>query len=275
MEETIKTLFVDERRLKQMLVNLLSNAVKFTPENGTIGLEVRNDPQNNAIKFIVWDTGIGIKEEDQNRLFQPFTQVNAALTREAGGTGLGLALVAKMVKLHGGRVELESEYGKGSRFTLTLPVEDELLATVPPPKKMTGLLPAIHPAVQKQRTILLVEDTEETVMVIRDYLEYAGYIVQVAKNGRDGVTLAQKIQPDLILMDVQMPGMDGLEATSLLREQTQFERTPIVALTAFAMPSDRERCLAAGMNEYLSKPVHLKTLLKTIQFFIADNRRPA
>jgi len=265
LDANIGTIWADERRLKQMLVNLLGNAVKFTPENGKLGLQVRGDREKNVITFTVWDTGIGIREEDLPRLFKPFVQLDANLARQAGGTGLGLALVAKMAALHGGSVGVESQPGQGSRFMIHLPWESAL-ATGPLQEWRTGKLQPEQKHTENEKyTILLVEDTEEVVMLIRDYLEYNGFKVAIAHNGVEGVTQAEIIQPSLILMDVQMPVMDGLEATRKIRQIASLRQVPIVALTALAMRGDRERCLEAGMNDYISKPVELKELVKVIQ----------
>ncbi|MDO9300622.1 MAG: ATP-binding protein, partial [Anaerolineales bacterium] len=263
-------IWADDRRLKQMIINLLSNAVKFTPEGGRIGLEVHGYPDENKATITVWDSGIGITESDLTLLFQPFVQLDSSLARESAGTGLGLALVAQMARLHGGSISVTSEPGKGSRFTISLPWEPALATETTSMRKVTGKLHAMKPS-ENRRTILLVEDTNEVIMVIRDYLEYAGYKVESARTGIDGIAQAKKVRPDLILMDVQMPVMDGLEAAQRLRGEAEFKYTPIIALTALAMQGDRERCLAAGMDEYISKPVNLKAMLKMIQNFLPDN----
>jgi signal transduction histidine kinase/CheY-like chemotaxis protein len=268
MDDIVDLMWADERRLKQMIVNLLSNAVKFTPEGGRIGLQVSGEQEENKVSFTVWDSGIGIKPDDFERLFQPFIQLDSGLARESSGTGLGLALVSQMARLHGGSVTVESEAGKGSRFTITLPWEPALAPDVVERMKVTGKFRALRPG-QFQHTILLVEDTQEVVMMIKDYLEIAGYTVATAQDGLDGITQAKFTHPDLILMDVQMPRMDGLEATKKLRLEREFEHTPIIALTALAMPNDRERCLAAGMNEYISKPVNLRALVKLVQHYLS------
>jgi PAS domain S-box-containing protein len=273
MDAGIGAIWADERRLKQMLVNLLGNAVKFTPENGKIGLQVRGDREKNILTFAVWDTGIGIREEDLPRLFKPFTQLDSHLARQAGGTGLGLALVAKLAAMHGGSVGVESQPGTGSRFTISLPWESALV-TGPLPEWKTGkVVPGKPDSNNQNYTILLVEDTDEVVMLIRDYLEHAGYRVRVAPNGVEAVAQAAAIQPSLILMDVQMPVMDGLEATRRIRKISSLQRTPIIALTALAMKGDRERCLKAGMNDYISKPVELKTLNQIIQSHLSAEKR--
>ncbi|HEY3475380.1 MAG TPA: ATP-binding protein, partial [Anaerolineales bacterium] len=198
-------MWADERRLKQMIVNLLGNAVKFTPENGKLGLEVHGDEEANQIAITVWDNGIGIKQNDLARLFQPFVQLDSGLAREATGTGLGLALVAQMARLHGGSVNAVSEPGKGSHFTILLPWEPALAMDSAARMKITGKFRAIQLDAENKPTILLVEDTKEVVMMLKDYLELTGYRVFTAQDGVDGIVQARHIKPDLILMDVQMP----------------------------------------------------------------------
>lgn len=263
VDEDLGMIWADERKLKQMLVNLLSNAVKFTPENGRIGLQVWGDREGNLINFTVWDTGIGIHENDLPRLFQPFVQLDSNLARRSGGTGLGLALVAKMAGLHGGSVGVESQPDQGSRFTIKLPWETafttETLAAIASDDETTKPDPS-----NKNHTILLVENTEEVILLIKDYLEYIGFNVKIAWNGVEGIALAEKIEPNLILMDVQMPIMDGLEATRRMRKIAALRNTPIIALTALAMKGDRELCIEAGMNDYIGKPVNLKTLARIV-----------
>ncbi|HLO33253.1 MAG TPA: PAS domain S-box protein, partial [Anaerolineales bacterium] len=265
IDDGLGLMWADERRLKQMIVNLLGNAVKFTPENGKLGLEVHGDQEANKVTITVWDNGIGIREGDLARLFQPFVQLDSGLARETTGTGLGLALVAQMARLHGGSVQVSSESEKGSRFSIVLPWEPALAMDSSSRLRITGKFRAIRPNETNQPTILLVEDTKEIVMMLKDYLELAGYKVVTAQDGVDAIVQAKLVRPDLILMDIQMPRMDGLETTRKLRSDPDFKFTPIIALTALAMPNDRERCLAAGMDEYISKPVNLKALVKIIQ----------
>lgn len=263
----VATIMGDERRLKQVLVNLLSNAVKFTEENNKIGLEVKGYPQRNEVAFSVWDTGIGIAEEDLKFLFKPFVQLDAGLAREFQGTGLGLALVAQMVRLHGGSVSVKSQIGKGSMFTITLPWEAEEQNA---PAKVTGelVLPSQKSDEKRKGTILLVEDTDIIVSLVKDYLTYKGYDVIVAYNGREGIYFAKEKRPDLILMDVMMPIMNGIDATLEIRKDKNLSRVPIIALTALAMPGDRERCLQAGMTDYMSKPVQLNELIEIIEKYV-------
>lgn len=265
----VNTVMGDERRLKQVLVNLLSNAVKFTEEGKQVGLEVIGYPENNEVAFSVWDTGIGIAQEDLKFLFKPFVQLDASLAREYQGTGLGLALVAQMVRLHGGLVSANSELGKGSMFTITLPWQPEEQNA---PVKVTGelVLPNQRSEGKRKGKVLLVEDTDVIISLIKDYLTFKGYEVIVANNGRDGILLAKEKQPDIILMDVMMPIMDGVEATKQIRAEKGLKLIPIIALTALAMPGDRERCLKAGMNDYMSKPVKLNELIEIIEKYIAQ-----
>jgi len=268
VDEAISSIWVDERRLKQILVNLLSNAVKFTPGGGRLGLQVMGDPREKQVMFTVWDNGIGINESDLGRLFQPFMQLDSSLSREAPGTGLGLALVAQMVRLHGGSVSVESKPNEGSRFTFTLPWEPALATDPELRLRSTGKFRAIRPEAKDRPILLLIEDTKEATVMLTDYLQLAGYQVISARDALTGMDLAKRLRPDLILMDVQLPGMDGLEATRRLRSDPDFRTLPIIALTALAMPGDRERCLAAGATDYVTKPVSLKKLAAMIEEYL-------
>ena len=272
IDSDLGLMWADERRLKQMIVNLLSNAVKFTPEGGRLGLEVHGDRTGNKVILTVWDKGIGINARDMERLFRPFVQLDSGLAREVTGTGLGLALVAQMARLHGGSVSVQSQPDEGSQFSIQLPWEPALASDAAIRLRNTGKFLAIDPNAKNKPTILLIEDTKEVVMMVRDYLEMAGYKIITAQDGIEGITQAKLGHPDLILMDIQMPRMDGFETTQKLRNDPEFRHTPIIALTALAMPDDRERCLAAGMNEYMSKPVNLKALAKMIRQFLFEHK---
>jgi signal transduction histidine kinase/CheY-like chemotaxis protein len=272
-DRAVTTLEADGRRLKQILVNLLSNAVKFTPEGGTIGLEVVSDDECQVVHFAVWDTGIGISEEDMGRLFQPFVQLDSSLSRQYTGTGLGLSLVYRLTEMHGGSVSVESEVGQGSRFTVSLPWHpaDARLRTIDRRPRTADEGP-LTVSQQPPAIVLLAEDNEESINTLTDYLGAKGYRVVVARDGAEAIERARKERPDMILMDIQMPGMDGLEATRRLRADADLGTIPIIALTALAMPGDRERCLAAGVNEYLSKPVSLKGLVKAMEARLSRNQ---
>ncbi|MEW6494610.1 MAG: PAS domain S-box protein, partial [Cyanobacteriota bacterium] len=399
ISEGLGNIEVDERRMRQVLVNLLSNAVKFTPEGGEVRMEVETDSEAEIIKLSVIDTGIGIAPENLDKLFKPFVQLDSSLSRRYAGTGLGLALVRRIVELHGGSVSLESEVGKGSQFTVNLPwkepdrgqsvrkTEQELLelpsihnalivedsetaakqvarylaelgsaAFIHPQGEgaveaaqkfdpeviiLDLLLPHIsgwevltqlkaNPATQhipvlvisvvdersraleqgaseylvkpisrKQLQsalckifaetsqssthaalvvmpeeerhlplVLLAEDNEANISTVVDFLQIHGFRVTLARNGVEAVQMAHQQKPDLILMDIQMPEMDGIEATHRIHSDSELTNIPIIALTALAMPGDRERCLAAGALEYLTKPVSLKKLVNVIAQYI-------
>jgi len=262
----------DFRYLKQILVNLLTNAVKFTPANGHVMLEVTAHAEKGLIKLSVSDTGIGITPENLSRLFQPFVQVDSRLNRQFDGTGLGLALVQRLTDLHGGSVQVESEVGRGSRFTINLPWQPDTLSQQAVIDEKTERSigaqveksDAVSPTAALHGVILLAEDNQANVLTIGDYLESKNFKVVVAHNGLEAITLAAEINPNIILMDIQMPGMEGLTAIRHLRADSRFRSVPILALTALTMPGDRERCLEAGATEYMSKPVSLQHLIKLI-----------
>lgn len=262
-------IMVDSRRFKQILINLLNNAVKFTPEKGKITLEVQANAQESEMRFSVTDTGIGITAEDIKKLFIPFTQLDTRLSRINEGSGLGLALVKKMVEMHGGSVEVQSKPGTGSRFSFVLPWDEKIQNENSPDLVEVKAEKEDKVSVSMVRgKILIAEDHEVNFTVVKDYLENYGYQIFIARDGSEVLSKAGQILPDIILMDIQMPNLNGLEATRLLRADPRFATVPIIALTAFAMSGDRERCLEAGMNEYLSKPVKLKILEQTIQRFL-------
>ena len=381
----------DPRRLKQILVNLLSNAVKYSPEKSPIGLEVNANETEKIVKIEVWDKGMGISDDDIDRLFQPFVQLDSSLSRQQSGTGLGLALVKRLVDLHGGSIEVNSTPRQGSRFVVSLPyssspielpepkveelpldknsliVEDQTVdadrlnqflkslgihstvlttggdvlekaAALQPGvilldlnlpdgsgweilknlkrNEATRHIPVIVTSVQyepeKARnfgadgslvklftlndlhqalirlprpekihpdqalvvsaeihlgSIIVVDDNETNVLMVEDYLRSKNYHVYSYLNGDDFLANVEQVKPDLVLMDVQMPGMDGLEAIRRLRllPQPEIASVPVIAITALAMPGDRERCLEAGANEYITKPVRLNKLVAMIQ----------
>ncbi|HFQ94743.1 MAG TPA: response regulator, partial [Anaerolineae bacterium] len=412
-DSSVTTINADERRTKQILVNLLSNAVKFTPEGGEIGLDVIGDPENRLVNIVVWDTGIGIAEEDMDRLFEPFVQLDSRLAREYAGTGLGLSLVSRMMALHNGSVSVESVVGEGSRFTLSFPwqgpdspliqdqtdmvdipyfpelrqallvddsprdaekvvrqlrelgidtttitngreaiaqarqirpdfimldtslpdisgwaviaalKEDDRTSTIPvivvsaldeqeqaavsgaagcllKPVSRPKLYEALRQFAVEQREngaisddltempvlvenreesevtavpetharILLAEDNEANITTFTSYLAVKGFEVTVAHDGLEAVTLTKSDQPDLIIMDIQMPKMNGLDAIRAIRADETIQDIPIIAVTALAMAGDEEDCLAAGANAYLSKPVSLTELVEAINMQI-------
>ncbi|XGW00530.1 MAG: GAF domain-containing protein [Leptolyngbya sp. BL-A-14] len=280
LSPNLPDLLMDERRMRQVLINLLNNAVKFTPPGGHIILEVtqtvanlipNQDAPTHWLQIAVRDTGIGIAPEDINKLFQPFIQIDSALNRQYSGTGLGLVLVKRIVELHSGRVGLTSELGAGSCFTIELPCA---FTCTPHQKAAAEKLcdvdsPGAPATIERSPLLLLAEDNEANISTISSYLGAKGYRLVLAKHGQAAIDLTLTHKPDLILMDIQMPGMDGLEAINQLRAMPALATVPIIALTALAMPGDRERCLGAGANDYLTKPVRLKELSQLIQTLLA------
>ena len=271
----VETFVGDERRLKQMLINLLSNAVKFTPDGGSIRVSTRLTEDGSSVEFAVADSGIGISPEDLTKLFQSFVQLDSSLSREYSGTGLGLALVRKMAEMHGGTVGVTSQLGEGSRFSFTLPLDPSWIAneehvstpaTVPASiirENRHGTRPA-RGAADRALRVLIAEDNEMNIITIKDYLIKHGFQLTIAPNGAEAIRLAGEVRPDIILMDVQMPVMDGVEATRTIRCDRDLANIPIIMLTALAMAGDRERCLDAGADEYLAKPFSLKGLVETM-----------
>ncbi len=260
VDDGIKLLLVDETRLKQMLLNLLSNAVKFTPDGGTIDLEITNEQGGDVIRFSVRDTGIGVPPDKIHLLFQPFVQVDASLSRNYEGTGLGLALVRRLIEQMGGSVGVESQLGLGSCFWFCIPF---VLAS--PEAHTEADMKHVNTTDGNKELILIAEDNPSNLGVIHDYLLAHAYRMVTVVNGDEVLARTKEFRPDLILMDIQMPQMDGLEVMRILRRDTDFAHTPIIALTALVMPGDREKCLEAGADDYLEKPISLRLLLSTLE----------
>jgi PAS domain S-box-containing protein len=263
----------DSARLLQILVNLLGNAVKFT-ERGRIAVSVNGRPHAPDVyelHFAVSDTGIGVPPDDQVHLFQAFTQADASMSRRFGGSGLGLAIGKRLAELMGGRMWVESDGipGRGATFHFTI---QTVAAGEPPPVEPRAAPPSPPGEIAATR-ILLVEDNPINQKVTRQMLAKMGYNLEIAANGREAVDLVQKQTFDVILMDCQMPVMDGFEATRQIRRIEQMAGCPparIIAMTANVMPGDRDQCLAAGMDDYLGKPVRFAELLRAIQQCVAE-----
>jgi len=265
----------DPLRLRQVLLNLLGNAVKFT-NSGRIDVRVQVASRTEsevALRFSVTDTGIGIAPEQLPTIFDAFRRADGSTTRKYGGTGLGLAISARLVELMGGRLEVESELGVGSTFHFTVPMPvvrtDAAAATEPPPNRIPQPITAAQPLF-----ILMAEDNVLNQKVALRILQRQGHRVVLATTGREAVQKSAEQNFDLILMDVQMPDMDGLAATAAIRarEKTTGRHVPILAMTAHAMKGDRERCLAAGMDGYVPKPVRPLELAKAIEEVTAPAR---
>ena len=273
MDNKSVMLTADERRLKQILVNLLSNAVKFTPEGGSVTLATTCDVESESLMFSVRDTGIGIAAEDLSRLFSPFTQLDSKLSRQYAGTGLGLTLVLRLVEMHGGSVTVESEIGKGSCFTIRIPCKglDTLITHNPSGTTTLSDITSIQELPSNTPLILVADDNEINLMTVTDYLRANKLRVIQARDGLEAVKMVREHAPSLVLMDIQMPLMDGLDAIAHLRADDKHTTMPIIALTSRAMVGDRERCMAVGANDYLSKPVNMKQLVKTIHTHLPKN----
>ncbi|WP_162139132.1 ATP-binding protein [Synechococcus sp. PCC 7336] len=296
-----QTVLGDATRIQQIVVNLLSNAVKFTHQ-GEVMLSVFARPLDAAanweLHFAVKDTGIGIPPERMNCLFEPFVQVDASMTREYGGTGLGLAICHRLTTAMGGRIWVESEVDRGSTFSFTVPVQsvndgqvDNALQasksgqianrTLPtalgselPPQESASATPFAFDETLAQQLplkILLAEDVAVNQKVMLRILQRLGYRADVASNGREVLEALQRQRYDVILMDVQMPELDGLETARCICAQTVAEDAPwIVALTANATPGDRQACLEAGMNDYISKPIRTEKLIQALKNYRSD-----
>jgi PAS domain S-box-containing protein len=246
----------DPLRLGQVLLNLAGNAIKFT-EQGTVQIRATlaaDDPAAVTLRFDVIDTGIGIAAEDQSRLFSAFEQTDNSMTRKYGGTGLGLAISRQLVHLMGGEIGLQSTPGQGSTFWFTCRLGKAASAVPPAPTLLTAG-PSAHPAFPGKR-VLLAEDEPISQEVLRGLLEDAGLTVVVAADGAAAVALARAGRYDLVLMDMQMPIMNGLDATRALRALPGYADIPILATTANAFAEDRQACLAAGMDDHISKPIN-------------------
>jgi HAMP domain-containing protein/signal transduction histidine kinase/ActR/RegA family two-component response regulator len=289
-----KDIFTDEHRLQQILKNLLSNAFKFT-EEGHVKLHIKMAPAgarfvseslkraDKVVQFEVLDTGIGIPKEKQSMIFEAFQQADGTTSRKYGGTGLGLTISREIARLLGGVIEVHSEPGAGSRFVLSLPAkyggvdyvstmrdeEDDLIKTLP-------RLP--EGADFNGHKILIVDDDMRNIFALTSVLRSHGMEVIYAENGIEGLSVL-KSNPDtsLVLMDMMMPEMDGLDATREIRKMAEFQTLPIVSLTAKAMKGDREKCLAAGASDYITKPVEERNLLAMIFSWLSKTteRNPA
>ena len=243
----------DQLRIRQLLSNLCDNAVKFT-EKGSVRISVSRvaDAPGVLLRVDVADSGIGLTQDQRVRLFEPFSQADASVASKYGGTGLGLATARRLAETMGGRIECQSEAGRGSVFTFWVPLEETSADALAAGGKATDA----GPISALKGHVLMVEDNATNQMLIAAYLDKFGLTHQVAENGRVALEMLQAERYDLVLMDVMMPEMDGLEATRRIRKlDTALGSIPILALTANAMDGDRESYLEAGMDGYLSKPI--------------------
>jgi len=263
----------DPGRLRQIIVNLVGNAIKFT-SHGEVTVKVQADVAGELLHFVVSDTGIGISLAKQESIFDAFSQADSSTTRQFGGTGLGLTISRRLVELMGGKMWVESEVGRGTRFHFTARLEmgadceprDRGSVVAPEPlPDVAAASPQYLSAAGEQVAslkLLVAEDNAVNRLVMARLLERRGHHVTLVGSGREALDTIAKERYDLVFMDVQMPGMDGLEATAAIREDEKSYGThlAVIALTAHAMKGDRERCLAAGMDDYLSKPIDTQEL---------------
>jgi len=258
----------DPLRVRQIAANLLSNAIKFT-DRGWVHVRVSTTLLSSGranVVLQVTDTGAGIPADKLPLIFDKFTQADGSITRKYGGTGLGLAITRRLTELQGGEVRVESQAGKGSTFTVTLPC-DLAPSLAPEPAPVRPEIPVRFDSAPRGARLLLVEDNIVNQKVVLAILRKKGYQIDVANDGREALAKLDgaEIPYQLVLMDVQMPVLDGLEATRSIRRNPRWAKLPIVAMTAHAMNGDRERCLQAGMDAYISKPVQPAHLIATIE----------
>ena len=252
----------DESRLQQILVNLIGNAIKFTDE-GSVSLDVIVADNRDGVQDVVFhvsDTGIGVGHEALAQLFKPFTQVNTSALRKYGGTGLGLSICKKLVEIMNGRIWVESEENRGSvfSFNLPLPVAEGALTD-------TKLIPDTIDYQYKPLRILLAEDNMMNQLIAKRIFEKIGYVLDFADNGLQALNKLEQQQYDLIFMDIQMPEMDGLEATKRIIEKYGDKAPPIIAMTANVLSENEIECREAGMKDFLSKPFTIDRLESIIQ----------
>jgi signal transduction histidine kinase/ActR/RegA family two-component response regulator len=264
----------DLTRLRQILINLIGNAIKFT-ERGEVGLRIEVDsrtPDGLRLHFVVTDTGVGIPPEKLKLIFDAFSQADGSTARKFGGTGLGLTISSRLVELLGGAIWVESALGRGSSFHFTASLRE----ANPPVERMESQTSTSTPVTSqtalkrvKKLRVLLAEDNAVNQKIASRFLEKEGHHVTLASNGRQALAALDRENFDVVLMDVQMPEMDGFEATAVIRarERDSGKRLPIIAMTAHAMKGDRERCLAAGMDGYIAKPITAPELIELLEKF--------
>ncbi len=269
LPDTIQT---DSGRVRQCLINLIGNAIKFT-KRGHVRLKVSADDIQDkpVLRFDVEDTGIGIPQDKHVAVFETFSQADGSHTRQYGGTGLGLTIAKQLAQLLGGDLSFTTEVGKGSVFSLVIPASvdagSSVLSGADEQTKESTTKSVITDNLHFSGKVLVVEDAESSQILAQKILERYGLEVVIVDNGTEAVEKTRQESFDLILMDIQMPGLNGLEATKKLREEGI--TTPIVALTAYAMPKDRANCMAAGCDDYISKPIDQDELRRVLSKYVA------
>jgi CheY-like chemotaxis protein len=268
----------DPTRLRQILFNLVSNALKFSEKGSRVlvqlGAEEPVDQKSGSIYFCVIDEGIGMTEEQASKLFVPFQQVDSSSSRRAGGTGLGLTICRRLTELLGGEIQLSSRAGEGSTFVFRLPVDTNNSKNWVPAKNLGNISFYYSPTEDKSPLtclsgrVLVAEDNPDNYKIISHHLAKAGLKLEWAENGKIALEMAIAKNYDVVLMDMQMPEIDGYEATKRLRAAGYAK--PIIALTAHAMRGDREKCLSAGCSNYLTKPIKVDDLIATIRKYMLE-----
>jgi signal transduction histidine kinase/CheY-like chemotaxis protein len=267
-DESPEFMITDKVRLKQVLINLLNNAIKFTPENGTVSLEVKYDPKIDMMLFSVSDTGIGISAQNQEKIFKKFNQADNSTTRKFGGTGLGLSISFQLVRLMGGELQVQSELGKGCRFYFSLPIEEHI---EPEAKESKSLFMDDTEEITFEGHVLIVEDNKTNQMLLSMILDDLGLTFDIANDGTEAVKIYQEKSYQVILMDENMPNMNGIEATRHILEIEQNSghvHTPIVAVTANALKEDRARFLAAGLDDFIAKPYTEEDIVQVLDKYL-------
>lgn len=266
----------DVRRIKQVFVNLLGNAIKFTPQGGSVSIIVKPDREASVVRIDVMDDGIGIPETHLRRVFEPFTQIDSRFSRHYEGTGLGLPIVQRIVDLHGGVVEVRSTVGEGSTFTVVMPWE-EMQQSLVEGADVKAKVPGIAKGDSHRGLIYIVDDNAMNRRLLRDVALALGFAVHEFDSGTTCLdALIVHGSPQVIIMDIQMPGMDGLETIRRIRNGQRINEAPIIiALTALVMPGDRELCLAAGADHYVTKPVEYREFFRDIDTLLARRVQPS
>jgi signal transduction histidine kinase len=264
-----EVLQADPLRVRQILLNLMGNAVKFTPEGGEVGLDVRCAGQE--MVFRIWDTGPGIPQEFADVIFEPFVQAGGDRRSAQLGSGLGLSLARQLAQLHGGDVRIETFGGPGTVMEVVLPIGAPSAVPLTDPLATTEwFMP--QEAVEEEpdvEVVLIAEDIDSNYQHIRDLLVSLGYRVERAHNGQEAVGQCRSLQPSVVLMDIDMPVMNGLDAIRILKEDAQTENVPIIAVTAMANIVDARACMSAGANAFLPKPFALRALMNTMSTLVA------
>jgi len=275
IDEKIPTYVVgDDQRLSQVITNLLSNAVKFTPDGGEVSLNIflnedTKDSDKCELRVTVIDNGIGVSPEQQGKLFDAFEQAERGTSRKYGGTGLGLAISKRIIELMGGEIKVESQLGKGTKFTFTAQIEQGNKLDALTEQDVTD--DSIESVFEGKR-LLMVEDVEINRVILLSFLEGTGLIIDCAVNGIEAVDkVTQNLGVyDIVLMDLRMPLMDGFEATKRIRAlpDCDGEKLPIIAITANAFKEDIDACMAAGMNGHLAKPFDFDKIIKVLRKYL-------